>query len=81
MRMAVGRARLAAARWRRGRVPITRAALVLGGGLAGMTAALSLADQGFEMHLVEKTDELGGNLRSIHYTLERADIQRVRRAT
>ena len=74
MRMAVGRAR-----WLRPletrRVPVTRAALVLGGGLAGMTAALSLADQSFEVHLVEKQAELGGNLRSIHYTLERADIR------
>ena len=74
MRMAVGRARWLRALETR-RVPITRAALVLGGGLAGMTAALSVADQGFDVHLVEKEAELGGNLRSIHYTLERADIQ------
>ncbi|MGD0766479.1 MAG: FAD-dependent oxidoreductase, partial [Dehalococcoidia bacterium] len=74
MRMAVGRARLLHA-LEKGRVPVTRAALVLGGGLAGMTAALSLADQGFETHLVERTGELGGNLAHIHYTLERSDIQ------
>jgi heterodisulfide reductase subunit A len=43
--------------------------LVIGGGLAGMTAALSLADQGFECYLVEKKTELGGNLLNIHYTL------------
>jgi heterodisulfide reductase subunit A len=36
------------------------AALVIGGGAAGMTAALNIARQGFEVHLVEKTDELGG---------------------
>ncbi len=74
MRMAVGRAR-----WLRaletGQVPITRAALVIGGGLAGMTAALSMAEQGFEVYLVEKEAELGGNLRWLHYTLERDDIQ------
>ena len=74
MRMAVGRARLLHP-LERGRLPITRAALVLGGGLAGITVALSLADQGFETHLVEKTDALGGNLRSLHYTLEGADVQ------
>jgi heterodisulfide reductase subunit A-like polyferredoxin len=74
MRMAVGRARWLRALETR-RAPITRAALILGGGLAGMTAALSVADQGFDVHLVEKEPELGGNLRSIHYTLERADIQ------
>jgi heterodisulfide reductase subunit A len=74
MRMAVGRAR-----WlsplETGRVPITRSALVLGGGLAGMTAALSIAQQQFAVDLVEKRGELGGNLRSIRYTLERNDIR------
>jgi heterodisulfide reductase subunit A-like polyferredoxin len=74
MRMAVGRARRLRA-LEKSRIPVTRSALVLGGGLAGMTAALSLADQGFDVHLVEKRDVLGGNLRSIHYTLERDDIQ------
>jgi heterodisulfide reductase subunit A len=49
--------------------------LVIGGGLAGMTAALSLADQGFECCLVEKKAELGGNLRNIHYTLHGGDPQ------
>lgn len=44
--------------------------LVIGGGLAGMTAALSLAGQGLECYLVEKTAKLGGNLHNIHYTLE-----------
>jgi heterodisulfide reductase subunit A len=44
--------------------------LVIGGGLAGMTAALSLAEQGLECYLIEKTAKLGGNLHNIHYTLE-----------
>jgi len=74
MRMAVGRARWLRALETR-RAPITHAALVLGGGLAGMTAALSVAEQGFDVHLVEKEAELGGNLRSLHYTLERTDIR------
>jgi heterodisulfide reductase subunit A len=43
--------------------------LVIGGGLSGMTGALELAKQGFEVHLVEKEKELGGNLRHIHYVL------------
>jgi len=38
------------------------AAMVIGGGVAGMSAALSLANQGFEVHLVEKEPELGGRL-------------------
>jgi heterodisulfide reductase subunit A len=51
-------------------VPVTPRGLVLGGGLAGMSAALGLARQGFEVYLVEKEDELGGNLRKIHHTIE-----------
>ncbi|WP_075364977.1 FAD-dependent oxidoreductase [Desulfosporosinus metallidurans] len=39
---------------------MNHAALVIGGGVAGMTSALSLADQGYEVHLVEKDKELGG---------------------
>ncbi len=46
-------------------VPVQRTALVVGGGTAGMTAALSLAEQGFPVHLVEKEAELGGNLRKV----------------
>jgi len=74
MRMAVGRAR----RLRpleTGRSPVDQAGLIVGGGLAGMTAALALADQGFDVHLVEKEGQLGGNLRHIHATLERPDVQ------
>ncbi|MCJ2564062.1 MAG: FAD-dependent oxidoreductase, partial [Candidatus Thermoplasmatota archaeon] len=44
-------------------VPVNKTALVIGGGLSGMTAALSLAEHGIGAHLVEKTKELGGNLR------------------
>jgi len=46
-------------------VPVEQTALVVGGGAAGMTAALSLAQQGFPVHLVEKEAELGGNLRHV----------------
>ena len=49
---------------------LVKKALIVGGGLAGMTAALSLAEQGFESHLVERETELGGNLRNAYYTLE-----------
>lgn len=45
---------------------VDRRALVIGGGLAGMTAALSIARQGFGVYLVEREAELGGNLRNIH---------------
>ncbi|MEW6326469.1 MAG: CoB--CoM heterodisulfide reductase iron-sulfur subunit A family protein [Thermodesulfobacteriota bacterium] len=43
-------------------------ALVVGGGVAGLTAALTLAENGYETCLVERSDELGGNARFIHYT-------------
>jgi heterodisulfide reductase subunit A2 len=49
-------------------VPIIPKGLVIGGGVAGMTAALNLAEQGFEVHLVEKTDTLGGNALNIKHT-------------
>ncbi len=49
-------------------VPITQKGLVIGGGVAGMTAALNLAEQGFEVHLVERTDTLGGNALYLKHT-------------
>jgi heterodisulfide reductase subunit A-like polyferredoxin len=48
-------------------VPVNHSALILGGGAAGMTAALNLADQGFPVHLIEIQDQLGGNLRNLSY--------------
>jgi heterodisulfide reductase subunit A len=46
-------------------ISVNHDALVIGGGIAGMTAALGLADQGFRTHLVEQSDELGGNGRKL----------------
>ncbi|MGQ9539357.1 MAG: FAD-dependent oxidoreductase, partial [Candidatus Bathycorpusculaceae bacterium] len=51
-------------------VNVTPVGLVIGGGVSGMTAALELANQGFEVHLVEREKELGGHLRKIYYLLE-----------
>ena len=56
-------------------LPVHKAALVVGGGIAGMTCALSIANQGHEVHLVEKNSELGGMARRIHETLEGLDVQ------
>jgi heterodisulfide reductase subunit A len=56
-------------------LPVSKAALVVGGGIAGMTSALSIANQGHEVHLVEKETELGGIARRIHTTLEGLDVQ------
>jgi heterodisulfide reductase subunit A len=56
-------------------LPVDKRALVVGGGIAGMTAALSIANQGHEVHLVEKEKELGGIAQQLHYTLEGLDVQ------
>ena len=45
------------------KIPVVNRALVIGGGIAGMHSALSIADQGFEVFLVEKEQELGGHLK------------------
>ncbi len=55
-------------------LPVSRSALVVGAGVAGMTAALSLARQGYPVHLVEKSDFLGGNARNLHKTYQDEDI-------
>jgi len=56
-------------------LPVDKRGLVVGGGLAGMTSALSLAEQGFEVYLVERDSDLGGMARRIHYTLDGMDVQ------
>lgn len=48
------------------KIPVISHALVIGGGIAGMQAALSIADQGYETTLVEKEPVLGGHLRDIY---------------
>ncbi len=48
---------------------ILPSSLILGGGVAGMTAALSLADQGFQCYLIEREEFLGGVARNLHSTL------------
>ncbi|MCK5880138.1 MAG: FAD-dependent oxidoreductase, partial [Holophagae bacterium] len=51
-------------------VRINQQALVVGGGVAGLTAALAIADHGFQVNLIEKNEQLGGNLLWIRSTLE-----------
>ena len=55
--------------------PIQGRGLVVGGGIAGLTASLNLARQGYDVALVEREDELGGNARHTRYTLKGSDPQ------
>ena len=48
-------------------VQVNPTALIIGAGAAGMTAALTLADQGFPVHMIERDSHLGGNLRQLQY--------------
>ncbi|UCE75542.1 MAG: CoB--CoM heterodisulfide reductase iron-sulfur subunit A family protein [Methanomassiliicoccales archaeon] len=77
VRMAVTKARLNSPL---PKVPIEvkPSALIVGGGISGMTAALELSKQGYETFIVEREDELGGLMKRIHYELmgEEKDIQK-----
>jgi heterodisulfide reductase subunit A len=59
--------------------PPQRSALVIGGGLSGMTTALAIADSGFEVHLVESSGALGGNLHHVYFVAEGQNPQRLLR--
>ena len=74
VRMSVGRAALLEP-LEEFELPVDPKALVVGGGAAGMTTALSIANQGFEVYLIEKDAELGGMARKLHTTLEGMDVQ------
>ncbi|UCC19006.1 MAG: CoB--CoM heterodisulfide reductase iron-sulfur subunit A family protein [Promethearchaeota archaeon] len=65
LRMAVAKARLIKPQTEE-KLQITPTALIIGGGVSGMTAALNLADQGFKTYLVEKEEKLGGNLNNLN---------------
>ena len=61
----------------RGTLDVQHQAMVVGGGLAGMTAALSIAEQGFPVYLVEKQAQLGGHLRHIHVGFDGSNPQKM----
>ena len=73
LRMAVARASLLKPLMEKP-LTVNQRAVVIGGGVAGLNAALNLADQGFETIVLEKEDQLGGNARKIHHTIEGADV-------
>jgi heterodisulfide reductase subunit A len=66
VRMAVAKARLLEP-LKKSQLPVNHSALVIGGGLSGMIAALDVASQGFDVHIIERTDRLGGNLGKLHH--------------
>ncbi|MHA1147362.1 MAG: FAD-dependent oxidoreductase [Promethearchaeota archaeon] len=54
-------------------VNVVQKALIIGGGVAGLTAAIDLADQGFEVHLVEKSPTIGGKMAMLDRTFPTDD--------
>ncbi len=56
-------------------MPITKTALVIGGGVAGMAAAENMSEQGYRTFLIERTDALGGQARHLHETWRGEDVQ------
>jgi len=79
VRMAVARAATLKSLYEK-KISVIAKALVIGGGVAGMTAARGLADQGFEVVLVEKEKNLGGVAASLFHTIQGDDIQAFVRA-
>ena len=57
------------------KIPVIPRALIVGGGIAGMTAALAISDHGFEVDLVERSEDLGGNLTWLRRSLEGQDAK------
>jgi heterodisulfide reductase subunit A len=56
-------------------IDVIHKGLIIGGGVSGMTAALNLASQGYEIFLVEKEDSIGGFAKNIYHTLENNNVQ------
>ncbi|MEM2105951.1 MAG: CoB--CoM heterodisulfide reductase iron-sulfur subunit A family protein, partial [Candidatus Bathyarchaeia archaeon] len=54
-------------------VPVTNKALVIGGGIAGMNAALDLAEMGFKVYLLEKSESIGGHMAQLDKTFPTND--------
>ena len=54
-------------------VDITKKALIIGGGVAGLTAGIDLADEGFEVHLVERSPTIGGKMAMLDRTFPTDD--------
>ena len=75
LRAALRKAKLSVKR-KKGSKKIHSGTLVVGGGVAGLSASVSLAEQGMEVTLVEKSGKLGGNALTGYYTLKGSDVQK-----
>ncbi|MBI5033567.1 MAG: CoB--CoM heterodisulfide reductase iron-sulfur subunit A family protein [Chloroflexi bacterium] len=78
VRMAAARATKLVPVYKEGIVPTSRA-LIIGGGVSGMSAALAIADTGYQVTLVERNETLGGNLNNLYFTAEGGNPQRLMR--
>jgi heterodisulfide reductase subunit A len=74
VRMAVARVRLLEP-LAESKIEIVPSALIIGGGISGMNAALRIAEEGYHAYLIEKEDRLGGNINHLHSGLKGEDIQ------
>jgi heterodisulfide reductase subunit A len=72
IRMAVAKARLLAP-LKSMEVPVTKSAMVVGGGIAGINSALDLANMGFKVYLVEKSPSIGGTMAQLDKTFPTLD--------
>ncbi len=72
VKMAVAKAKLLQ-RLEMMEVPVTNKALVIGGGIAGISSALDLADMGFKVFLLEKTESIGGHMAALDKTFPTLD--------
>jgi heterodisulfide reductase subunit A len=79
IRMGVARARLLEPQ-EEAKVDVTPASVVVGGGVSGMTAALSMADMGFPVHLIEREGELGGFVKNLNnlYVTEKSATETIK---
>jgi len=76
LRASIRKATLAVPR-EAGTRPLESRTLVVGGGIAGITCSLALADQGTDVTIIEKTNELGGNALQAHFTIDGSDVGRL----
>jgi heterodisulfide reductase subunit A len=56
-------------------IELNKKGLIIGGGITGMTAALSLAEQGFDVYLIEKENKLGGHANNMYFTIDGKNIK------